>query len=58
MTAIILDAPSVLPDAKKWALTLLLQRVVPVRSQLDPMGNACRIRILSAAEQAAPDTQK
>ena len=35
-----------------------LQSVVPIRYQLDPMGNVWRIWILSAAEQAAPDPQK
>ena len=35
-----------------------LQSVVPIRYQLDLMGNVWRIWILSAAEQAAPDPQK
>lgn len=32
-----------------------LQGSVPVRYQLDPMGNVWRVWILSAAEMAAPD---
>jgi hypothetical protein len=35
-----------------------LQGVLPIRYQLDPMGNVWRIWILSAAEQAAPDLPK
>ena len=35
-----------------------LQSAVPIRYQLDPMGNIWRIWILSAAEQAAPDLPK
>ena len=36
----------------------MLQNEVPIRYQLDLMGNVWRIWILSAAEQAAPDPQK
>jgi hypothetical protein len=35
-----------------------VQKSLPVRYQLDPMGNVWRIWILSAAEQAAPETAK
>mgnify|MGYP001276811079 CR=1 FL=1 len=35
-----------------------IQETVPVRYQLDPLGNVWRIWILSAAEVAAPDPVK
>ena len=39
-------------------MPIMLQQTVPVRYQMDLMGNVWRIWILSAAENAAPDPQK